>query len=42
MRNIIAHAYFGMDEDILWNVVRVEIPLLIAAIVDSETDTAGE
>ncbi|MDO8788317.1 MAG: DUF86 domain-containing protein [Sulfuritalea sp.] len=29
MRHRIAHAYFGIDPDILWDVVEHEVPLLI-------------
>ena len=29
MRHRIAHAYFGIDPDILWDVVENEVPLLI-------------
>lgn len=29
MRHRIAHAYFGIDPDILWDVVEHEVPLLV-------------
>ena len=29
MRDRVAHAYFGVDYDILWNTVTVDIPLLL-------------
>jgi uncharacterized protein with HEPN domain len=32
MRHRIAHAYFGIDNDILWDVVENEVPLLAKAI----------
>ena len=32
MRHRIAHAYFGIDNDILWDVVENEVPLLANAI----------
>ena len=28
MRDILAHAYFGIDDDILWDVVRSKVPEL--------------
>ena len=28
LRNVIAHAYFGLDADILWDVVAREVPTL--------------
>jgi len=28
LRNVIAHEYFGLDIDIIWDVVRTRIPLL--------------
>lgn len=31
-RNILAHAYFGVDLAILWQTVRDDVPLLIEAI----------
>jgi len=31
-RNILAHAYFGVDMAILWQTVRDDVPLLIEAI----------
>ncbi|MEE8585959.1 MAG: DUF86 domain-containing protein [Acidobacteriota bacterium] len=32
LRDILAHAYFGIDDDILWDVVEHKIPELSAAI----------
>ncbi|MBI5109239.1 MAG: DUF86 domain-containing protein [Rhodocyclales bacterium] len=32
MRHRIGHAYFGVDDDILWDVVENEVPLLVKAI----------
>lgn len=31
-RDVVAHAYFGIDEAILWNIVSVKVPELIAAM----------
>jgi len=28
LRNVIAHEYFGLDIDIIWDVIRVRIPVL--------------
>ena len=32
MRNILAHAYHEIDEDILWNVVTVHVPTLTSLV----------
>lgn len=32
LRNIVAHEYFGVDEDILWDVVQNKIPRLLEQI----------
>jgi uncharacterized protein with HEPN domain len=29
LRDIVAHEYFGLDEDILWDVVQNRIPVLL-------------
>lgn len=28
LRNVIAHEYFGLDNDIIWDVIQTQIPLL--------------
>ena len=28
LRNVIAHEYFGLDSDIIWDVIQTQIPLL--------------
>jgi len=28
LRNLIAHEYFGLDTDILWDVVKTQVPIL--------------
>jgi uncharacterized protein with HEPN domain len=33
MRNILAHQYFEIEPDIVWNVVEHELPILRAKIV---------
>ena len=32
MRNYVAHVYFGISEDIVWDVITARIPELLAAI----------
>lgn len=38
LRDIVAHAYFGVDDEIVWDVVRNKVPELLAALaaIDSE------
>jgi uncharacterized protein with HEPN domain len=33
LRDVIAHAYFGIDRDIVWNVVSVEVPALLPRLI---------
>ena len=37
LRDVLAHAYFGVDEDIVWNVVSAEIPVLLPRLVALRT-----
>ena len=42
MRNLLVHAYFGIDRDIVWQVVDRDLPVLrerIAAIVEEPDET---
>lgn len=39
-RNIVAHAYFGIDPSILWNIISEKIPELILAIDQVEATAA--
>jgi uncharacterized protein with HEPN domain len=32
MRDMLAHAYFGIDNDILWDVIRNKVPELLDAV----------
>lgn len=32
MRNWIAHAYFGVRRDLVWNTINVDVPELLAAV----------
>jgi uncharacterized protein with HEPN domain len=41
MRHRIAHAYFGIDADILWDVVENEVPLLIEELNRLHRDIEG-
>ncbi len=33
LRDILAHAYFGIDEEIVWNVVSIEVPALLPRLL---------
>lgn len=39
LRDIVSHAYFGVDEEIVWDVVRNKVPELLAAlaVIDSKS-----
>lgn len=32
LRDILAHAYFGIDDDILWDIIEHKVPQLLAVI----------
>lgn len=32
LRDVIAHRYFGIDEDILWDIVKNQIPVLLERV----------
>ena len=32
LRNVIAHEYFGLDIDIIWDVVQTQIPILVKQV----------
>jgi uncharacterized protein with HEPN domain len=38
LRNVIAHAYFGIDDAILWNIVTTKIPELADALRQLDDD----
>ena len=38
-RDIVAHAYFGIDDAILWNIVSVKVPELIAVLEEAGEPT---
>jgi uncharacterized protein with HEPN domain len=35
-RDVVAHAYFGIDEAILWDIVSAKVPQLVDALNESE------
>lgn len=39
LRDMIAHAYFGIDADILWDVVRNKVPVLQQAVKKYQDDS---
>lgn len=42
LRDVLAHAYFGIDEDIVWNVVSVEVPTLLPRLIALRSAMAQE
>lgn len=34
MRDFVAHAYFALDLDILWNAIQVDVPALLIRVED--------
>ena len=45
LRDVVAHAYFALDLDILWDAIKRDVPALqnrIQQIIAIETDVAGE
>ncbi len=45
LRDVLAHEYFGIDDEIIWDVVKSKLPVLIAkvgvVIAAIERDVAG-
>ena len=41
LKDIVAHAYFALDLDILWDVIRRDVPALQARIREIITDESG-
>jgi uncharacterized protein with HEPN domain len=41
MRDRLIHQYFGVDLDLVWNVVRLELPALAKAVDDVLSQTPG-
>lgn len=42
MRDILTHAYFALDLEVVWNVVQAEIPALLSAILRIQGSTQNE
>jgi len=42
LRDMLAHAYFGIDDDILWDVVQNKLPQLAKLIEDFLTKASGQ
>jgi uncharacterized protein with HEPN domain len=45
LRDVLAHAYFGIDDDILWNVVSTKVPevkRIVATYLDKKKDSGDE
>lgn len=38
LRNVIAHEYFGLDIDIIWDVIQTQIPVLSETLKRIQTD----
>jgi uncharacterized protein with HEPN domain len=38
LRNVIAHEYFGLDNEIIWDVIKTQIPGLIEKFQNLEND----
>lgn len=45
LRNIVAHEYFGVDEEIIWDIVRTKVPVLLEQVQrilqDEEFQSSG-
>jgi uncharacterized protein with HEPN domain len=41
LRDMLAHAYFGIDDDILWDIIRNKVPQLAKNIDDFLNKTQG-
>jgi uncharacterized protein with HEPN domain len=39
LRDIVAHGYFGLPQDLLWPIVRKEVPRLLAAVEREQRHT---
>lgn len=45
LRNVITHAYFRIDDEVIWSAIRLDIPLIQARIVEylgNDHDPSGE
>ncbi len=41
-RDVVAHAYFGIDDAIVWNNVSVKVPELIAAMDEADINSSDQ
>ena len=41
-RNRLIHAYLGIDNDIIWSIVRDDIPALLASLEKLKQDSAED
>ncbi|MDI9349484.1 MAG: DUF86 domain-containing protein [Candidatus Symbiobacter sp.] len=41
MRNNVVHAYFGVSNNILWNVMKIHLPYLLAELEKFKCDNPG-
>jgi uncharacterized protein with HEPN domain len=41
-RNRLIHAYLGIDDDIIWSIVRDDMPPLLAALKKLKQDSMAE
>lgn len=37
LRDVVAHDYFGLDEDVLWDVIQNQVPALLAELSKAPT-----
>lgn len=42
LRNRLIHAYFGLDDDVVWSIIVTDIPLLIEECLQIEKDLSAE
>jgi uncharacterized protein with HEPN domain len=40
LRDVIAHEYFGIDEDILWDIIENQVPVLLKDVRRILTETS--
>ena len=41
-RNRVAHAYLGLDDDVIWDIIRIDIPNLLSALRNLLVTTSEE
>jgi hypothetical protein len=40
-RNLLAHEYFGIDQEIVWKIIRDDLPMLISRVGEMMEETGG-